>query len=178
MQLPLISPSEPPSKAPSKAPSHKSGSYIFALRHKFNRRSWWSAASGVSRSRSSRTANFQTPSSYVDMNPATTKPRLGPPGCILHCCGVVVWSGQQQQHASPCITLSSFLQIPNGSRALVWDAIVAGCRVLGLLHSNSLRSCRTFQTTSLSHLTPLCLCTRAGNKPSRRMKFHIYGVVS
>ena len=63
------------------------------------------------------------------MNPATTKPRLGPPGCILHCCGVVVWSGQQQQHASPCITLSSFLQIPNGSRARVWDAIFAGCRV-------------------------------------------------
>ena len=85
---------------------------------------------------------------HRDMNHATTKPRLGPPGCILHCCGVVVWSGQQQQHASPCITLSSFLQIPNGSRARVWDAIVAG----GLLHSYSLRSCRTFQTTSLSHL--------------------------
>ena len=103
------------------------------------------AASGVFRS--SCTANC----SYVYSSHPTTKPRLGPPGCILNCCGVVVWSGQQQ-HAGPCITLSSFLEIPNGSRVRVWDAAAAG-----LLHSYSLRSCRTFQTTSLTHLPPLPL---------------------
>ena len=91
-----------------------------------------------------------------------SKPRLGPPGCIHNCCGVVVWSGQQQ-HAGPCITLSSFFEIPNGSRVRVWDAAAAA----GLLHSYSLRSSRTFQTTSLTHLPPLplYLLYRAGNEP-------------
>ena len=107
------------------------------------------AASGVFRS--SCTANC----SYVDLSHPTTKPRLGPPGCILNCCGVVVWSGQQQ-HAGPCITLSSFLEIPNGSRVRVWDAAAAGCWVyfIPIHYGAAAPSKQRVWLTSL-----LCLCT-------------------